>query len=205
MIAVSCCLSSLPPDTDLQLNLSCSYDANSMASNGTSRRRNEPKPANSPPVMPSRVAMCHRAPRALRPANCPVCMRVLMTSVGTRIRDEARPAEVAAAMCAPAAERPVPSPVMGNKNCLVGSYTAKNTAAAGTTPARLPPRPRYRCLVQLTLAPPRAACMRVLMVSRGYSAASTATPASAPDAMWPSTCAGSIIVSALYDVDEARR
>mmetsp|Transcript_878 Transcript_878/g.3260 ORF Transcript_878/g.3260 Transcript_878/m.3260 type:complete len:239 (-) Transcript_878:264-980(-) len=127
-------------------SLSCSYDANSMASNGRSLRRNDPNPAKSPAASrPSLATMWRSAARALE--NCPVCMRVLTTSVGTRTSEEARPAEAAAARCAAAVRRwcaAVPSPNapgVGNSARFAGSYTAKKSAHAGTTPTRLPPRP----------------------------------------------------------------
>mmetsp|Transcript_9645 Transcript_9645/g.39507 ORF Transcript_9645/g.39507 Transcript_9645/m.39507 type:complete len:251 (-) Transcript_9645:302-1054(-) len=128
-------------------SLSCSYDANSIASNGRSLRRNDPNPAKSPAARrPSFVTMWRSAARALE--NCPVCMRVLTTSVGTRTSEEARPAEAAAARCATTVRRwcaavPSPSPSLGvgNSARFAGSYTAKKSAHAGTTPTRLPPRP----------------------------------------------------------------
>mmetsp|Transcript_11130 Transcript_11130/g.27164 ORF Transcript_11130/g.27164 Transcript_11130/m.27164 type:complete len:208 (-) Transcript_11130:347-970(-) len=113
--AASCFLSSRPPDHDCHASFICSYDANSTASNGRSRRRKDPAPAKSPANTPSRAAMCHRAPRAVE--NCPVCTRVLITSVGIRMREDAKPPEAAAARCAPTELLPS----AGNRWRLAGS------------------------------------------------------------------------------------
>ena len=104
-------------------------------------------------------------------------MRCLTTSVGTRTSEAAVPAAVAATNCAVSGECPSASTAR-----LSGSYTPMKSADAGITPAMLPARPLYR--PPHTMAPPpRTACSRVLIVSMGYSAVSTAAPATAPLAM----------------------
>lgn len=68
-----------------------------MASKGRSRSRKEPYPAYRPRRTPSFDTIAFTAAVAL--ANCPVCMRVFTTSVGTRTSEAAHPAAVAAASC----------------------------------------------------------------------------------------------------------
>jgi len=123
--------------------------------------------------------------------HAPVCIRCFTTSVGTRTTDAAKPAAT--------------PPASGARNCrssrtrrpvapLTGSYTPMNIAEAGTTPARLPTRPAYRALpppdCRRARSPPPddMACSRVLIVSRGYSAARQPSP-SLHAAANPSTAA----------------
>mmetsp|Transcript_20093 Transcript_20093/g.35815 ORF Transcript_20093/g.35815 Transcript_20093/m.35815 type:complete len:206 (-) Transcript_20093:106-723(-) len=117
--------------------------------------------------------------------NSPICMRCLMTSVGTRTMEAAIPAP------APATKGPTTFLFSGDQPsaCFFsGSYTAKKMAEAGMTPARLPQMPAYSACppapASSALMPPPSfiICSRVLIVSMGYSAASTDAPAVAPAA-----------------------
>eukprot|EP00228_Micromonas_bravo_P004435 CAMPEP_0203006580 /NCGR_PEP_ID=MMETSP1401-20130829/4842_1 /ASSEMBLY_ACC=CAM_ASM_000894 /TAXON_ID=38833 /ORGANISM="Micromonas pusilla, Strain CCAC1681" /LENGTH=112 /DNA_ID=CAMNT_0049748225 /DNA_START=562 /DNA_END=900 /DNA_ORIENTATION=- len=111
--------------------------------------------------------------------------------------EAASPADAAAVRCAVIvrSECISLSSSRGSNIRFAGSYTAKNTAQAGTTPARFPPIPLYKFL-QFTDAPPRAACRRVFIVSMGYNVASTAVPAMTPAETWPASSAASIPAAA---------
>ena len=138
-------------------------------------------------------------PAHSRPGGWPVCSRCLSASTGTRSVDATSSPAAAASAFTPPNHISVPnraSPPPASADAAAGgdapaaasarsigpcaaSNVLKKSAEHGAEPIRQTPIPRYR----LAKPPPRkpaGLCSRVLSVSIGKSAPSTASPASAP-------------------------
>ena len=167
------------PTVSLHAFFNPSYPANSIASNGRSRNKNDQYPTKSPATPCARTIA--RGPAA---PPTPTCRRVFITSVGTRTTLLTNPPNAAAARCSRA---PGSRPAARPSATFAGSYAAKNSALAGATPRRFPNTPAYAPRAVSARVPARAAWSRVLSVSSGYNAASTAHPATAPAKACPAT------------------